>query len=171
MVGIKKIGGSETNAKRIVRSLYGILSLYEYPSFKFNRKGKILYYYLPHKNYAPVQDALNNRGIFKGKIEQRDINILRAIYNRDKELKERYGKNWNPRFHETEIAKLSNKGKKSVRNSLDRLIGILAETNIQEIFELPSHDGDYSNDFIYIYKPRWFLPTARISTAKEIIRQ
>jgi hypothetical protein len=166
---IDKLGWSKSKARRVVRSLYGIFAIEEEEPWHFYKKTqKTVYrhFYIPSENIQPVKDALGGDGRFRGEVETEDLPVLKTVYERDRELKTLYGHGWNPRFFEAEVAKRANMSKGKTRKGLDRLVGVLARTNLRE-WKRVLMDNKY--ELIMLHRPQWFLPKARIPQADKIL--
>jgi len=157
-----ELGWPSPQARRIFRSLYGIIGIQEdrwlpggIPRYGRARILKYRGFFLPPENAEAVSVAMENRGVFQKSIKLRDVHILRTIVERDKELKEMYSACWNPRFYEEYIAQLARMGYDSTRSSLNRLVGLVGKTY--------NHDA---------YKElTWIVPTARRPQIEAILDQ
>ncbi len=141
-----------TRASDQLRRLYGIVKIKEY--FFWKNPNAIVFYkflHLSSEDRQLLEKARENNGWFTKKFSEEDTEVLRYIYEKGEELKEKYGNNWNPRFREFEISKRLNISERSVRKSLDRLVGVLCPL--------------YSS----FQKKAWFLPLARMPLVKEIL--
>ncbi|MCK4497002.1 MAG: hypothetical protein KAU24_02340 [Candidatus Aenigmarchaeota archaeon] len=162
---LKKLDWSESKARRIIRSLYGIFEIDEEEPWHYHDKTCYHHFHIPEENTQSVRKALGGDGRFLGEVEIEDIPVLKAVYKRDKELKSRYGCTWNPRFYPTEVARRSHTTKGKARKSLDRLVGVLARTSRRYWKDVTIDDA---REVIMIYRPQWFLPTARVPQAEHV---
>ncbi len=85
-------------------------------------------------------------GPFRKILEQGDLGILSAVWERDKELRRLHGPFWTPAFHATEVAKLAGVEPQVAREAIPRLVGLLAR---KSIFTRPTT------------RDHWFVPAAR----------
>lgn len=152
---------TDSKLEKVTRSLYGVLGVSE-EHFYSRRVGRRVVGYagfsIPHQNYEAVYAALES-GRFEKEVEPADVDVLHVIYERDAELRKGRPR-WNPRFHLSEVSKRSRKSSRAVRESIQRLTGVLAETHFREkVKGKPCMTG----------KTRWFLPTARLSDAERVL--
>ena len=131
---------SPDRVRKVAKGLCGILGEYSYGSHSVlvrNASGGNIVpvevrdgYFISEENVDAVREALNT-GVFTKQVTGEDIAILQAVYNRWKLLRESYGKNWSPDFHQTEIERLAGLEKGKAEASLLRLSGILAQKYIR----------------------------------------
>ncbi len=170
-------GWTDSRINKVVRSLYGILALAERPHTmriegRLYRWRRIDHIYVPEENREAVDIALKTNGLFGKEVENEDLPVLKSVYDRNKELRGQYG-NWlSPRFHVSEVARRTRREKADTRNSLTRLVGILAKTTIRAKKELGApEDSGGSNEMYSDSMHRWFLPPARVKDAEKILRK
>jgi len=93
-----------TMASDKLRKLYGIISIEEYYR-KALSHNRYRFFNLSAENKRLVEEAMENSGWFTKTFPEKDTEVLRYVYEKNKELREKYGENWNPRFGEAEISK------------------------------------------------------------------
>jgi hypothetical protein len=165
---LKELGWSEAKALKTVRSLYGIVGFSEYPWMVRKptgvvRTSLILGYSIPSQNKEAVEKAFTNGGIFTKSFQESDINVLRALYERDSTLNQGKTRAWSPRFHQTEVAQLAQVSQLAARERLERLTGLLAVSSLQQITAVSD------DKLIYSYGSRWFIPRSRLADVKQVI--
>ena len=112
---------------RIARGLYGVIGVYDIGYC--GNKHPIYGYFVPDPLHETVNIALST-GTFSVEINEENLPILRTLYERDRELRQQFRMSWNPRFHPTEVARLTDRSKEEARQGLERLIGILAVAKV-----------------------------------------
>lgn len=159
---LKHLGWSVQKVLRLVRECYGILAIgaqQKIRNKKFNIDLYYCCYFVPKSNYQPLVLALEGEGVFRKSVEERDLAILRALYERHQELKHKYGVNA-PRFHVTEIANISGRDDKTTRKGLERLLGLTTLIDV-----VPHH---FRRNAL---PDMWILPNARIPQVEEVLKQ
>ncbi|MBP6913097.1 MAG: hypothetical protein KBC00_00615 [Candidatus Levybacteria bacterium] len=173
---LKELGCNKSQFMRMARGLFGIVGTYDGHDLKYKLIGEKLIktsfykygYFIPNANWKPLQDSLKNGGDFQSKIDANDLPTLEYIYTRSLELAQMRGAYGNPRFHPTEISKHTGTSKESARNSMSRLVGILAPTYVTKLIETPG-TSLITDGTIAVNSPRWFLPHARIGEAERVL--
>ena len=148
---------SSRKVRETIRTLYGIVTIVQMSGGGYDRL------YVPRQNRDAVEEALHT-GEFSKEVNFQDIPVLRAIFEKDRDLKRRYGSGWNPRFHQTEVARLAGFGQARTRRSLNNLVGLLGEVVVND-----SHYRESSGYSIPITKPRWMIPTARVKDIEGVL--
>jgi len=153
--------------KRVVKSLFGVMAVYEFPIMKENIPNNVKYveYAVPEQNHYAVDQALNICK-FEKEIKEKDIPILKLIYERDKEFKKRHGNRWNPRFDNKEISEKADVEEHSSIASLERLTGVLAQAYTIHWKTICGHERALVVDN---NRPEWFLSNQRIPDAKKVL--
>src|SRR3989338_351315 len=187
---------SKSRIWRVVRSLYGVISIREashtvyragqgeYIGNSWNYReirapktvtGRSRYesFEVPTSNREAVKVALDT-GEFEKIVQAEDIPVLVAIYSRTQALRDRYGNNFSPRFYEKEVANLTNKPISEMRESLERLEGLIcrAELDASKALKLADPDNRDGDNGIRIkrqYRPRWFMPSARVPDVETFL--
>ncbi|MBS3092822.1 hypothetical protein J4466_05385 [Candidatus Pacearchaeota archaeon] len=163
----KDFGWSESKRKEVLKSLYGIVGIYQLSEGAINK------FYIPEQLLPSFREARKNKSVFEGSFEDLDLEVLEAIYVKNSELRKKYGLNWNPRFHKKEVARLSNRNETSAVESLDRLVGILGIVNIQDYLHKTWNSRKSASKIwtVNYYAKRWFLPSARIPDVERVLRE
>lgn len=121
--------------KRLTHELMGILGV-SAKTLMFGREWYSRYFVDPlnidaldatNISGGIVDDSDNwSYGPFRKILEQGDVNILRAVWQKDQQLRDSYSHFWIPGFHATEISKLAGVEPSEVRDAIPRLAGLLA---------------------------------------------
>src|SRR3989344_4771854 len=167
---------SKSRIWRVVRSLYGVISIRE-ASHTVYRAGQGEYIGNSW-NYREIRAPKTVTGrsryeSFEVPTSNREA-VLVAIYSRTQALRDRYGNNFSPRFYEKEVANLTNKPISEMRESLERLEGLIcrAELDASEALKLADPDNRDGDNGIRIkrqYRPRWFMPSARVPDVETFL--
>ena len=115
-------------------------------------------FYIPGENQEAVEEARRG-GWFSKSVREEDLEVLQAVSDRDKELKQR--KRRYPGFTEIDVCRLSERGRRPTREALDRLTGLLGFLDYTYVGPKDREDkDDMGTTTTY-----WFVPVAR----REII--
>jgi len=149
--------GSQTwspqQGTKMIRNLMGIIGLTE----RIGVRGRVWYssFYIPEVNFKALKTALK-KGEFVKKVEKESLPVLKFVFDRTRELKERYGWNFYPRFSQQEVSHQTNMGERNARANLTNLTGVLAEVTIPK--------GGCN-----VYRNKWFIPKNGIPLAWKIL--
>lgn len=105
-----------------IRRLYGIIGFNEYQSHKM--KYPAYEFFIPTINENALKEAFENGGIFSKELKKEDLSILNFIYNKNRELRKKIYFKY-PRFSITEIYNNTKIKRENIKESLERLTGIL----------------------------------------------
>lgn len=157
---------SKTKEKNLRDSLLGIVSIHAV--FTRNKREVYTGYSIPPENEDALRAAnLFGMTVFGGPqlefgpfikpLEAVDGQVLRAVWERDRELYERFKHRIIPSFHPTEVAKLARLDPKIAKESLLRLTGLLGRK--------------YITAFRYETRSKWFIPAARREDIQAFLAQ
>jgi len=152
-----------------LRRLYGIIGIEERSQIERDEhvfKGKY-YFFVPDENMDAIRRALLD-GEFSKQVPEDDLDVLRFVYERNRELRERHGiKQRYPRFTLTEVAGRTDRGRYGARESLRRLTGILCPCMRRHTVRFKSRRGGMlSKSKRY---PVWLLPSVRENLAADML--
>jgi len=144
---------------RQIRRLYGVLAINAVPCGRYYMYRD---FYVPKSNLEASRDA-QSTGIFEKDILPDDVNVLRFVYERSRELQQKRmnGQYGQPKFHANEIHKRTGK---DAHQSLYRLTGMLAQV---VTCEGRRREPDVAEDGFFV--SRWLLPTAHLADAEKLL--
>jgi len=147
------------------RGLYGLIGIHH--RLTRNNRYSYEYFFIPVQNKSTLDTAMRCR-IFSKQIRRQDLAALRAVYNKDEELRAKWS-HWHPRFSVTEVAKATGIPKKHARESLDRLVGILCFMSEYCKLGVGPGDWEFGPETRYLTVPFWMLPAARHDLAHDLL--
>ena len=113
--------GKNSRATKVVRDLYGVIGFERhsvYNGFHFHN------FFIPNENVDTVKKSLRT-GVFSKEFPEEDLGVLRAIYERNNQLRSLGIKRRHPLFYVSEVAKLSDRDYVPAVESLLHLVGLL----------------------------------------------
>jgi hypothetical protein len=138
-------------ATRIVRNLFGIIGILEDPG---KVRGVRYNFHIPPRNLKRTVSA-SKTGVFQGTVRFDDLPVLKFVFDRTRELKEKYGWGFYPRFSVREVAKRTGISRDEVKTSLEHLTGALTMTRVE------CNDEKSRN--------KWFISKARLPLVWKIL--
>ncbi len=146
------------------RRLYGIVGFWSHKNWM---TGHTFYnFFIPSKNENALNKALNNEGIFSKELKEEDLPVLDFIYQKNKELRKNLNFKY-PRFTIKEIHKNTKLKKDLIRESLDRLTGVLClslEGGHSEHYDKDGDWGSYKTTREY-----WLLHTSKNNLVENLL--
>lgn len=167
---LEDLGWTLSKAKRIMRTMYGFFSISERSYYADSRFSVHDAYWMPESLVFPIMAALDDGGLFVGRVDPKNIEILRAIHERTEELREKYTVRGHTKFTYKEIARLADTSQKKAKEGLMELSGLIGRIHTQ--FTKDLDEPDYDNPFVYtraVTMRRWFAPRARKPQIEEVL--
>lgn len=124
--------------------------------------------YVPNAVALEVSACLDDvtasgQHLFEKEIELESLKVLNYLVKRNKELLQRYGPGWYPRFSDIQISKATGFSKESVTIALKDLTGVICETMYPRRWHL---DDSYRNPYY-----QYFLPRCRYEVADQLLQR
>jgi|GEM_PF-4327710 hypothetical protein len=126
-------------------------------------KGKREGLFIPPRLHESVQSCIDGelvdgRHVFRESVSNESVPVLRYMYERTLELRDKFGDNWYPEFTNTSIANATGFCKSSVRGASRDLVGVLGEKILVDATKRK-------------YVRKVFLPRCRYGLAKQMIEE
>ncbi|MEK6848159.1 MAG: hypothetical protein AABX65_00820 [Nanoarchaeota archaeon] len=160
----KECGKEDRRVMKIVRNLYGVLGIVR----EHGKTHKYWYshYIIPPENNLAVINAVSNNGIFEKELNGEDLDLLKFLLRRTREIKEGKKHGYNPAFSVPRILNEFGGNRKEIRESLERLTGVLCHVYGPEV--APVQLGDFEK---YILYDNWLIPHIGFEIAEEVLRR
>jgi hypothetical protein len=159
---------SENISKSTMRELYGIVGISEGNPNDIGYRKPYDGFYIPEENKEALMKVLSGMDIFRKYITEEQIPVLSAIYKRTKELQDKYGERFHPRFTVKESAERADVTEYEAKNQLKALTGMLTEITKQHIFDTTSKTTYAYRTYTGIVN-KWFISRARMPLVERVL--